>query len=139
MNDPNPNSDVGPAANLNPNAPAAAIYYPDPFDDPHFDVMAWIDTIAFVPAAQVATGLEFRGWAGADGFEKIELCYLGEGDGWEFRCNRGTNAECTTAAQAERWLGFVARGCGCQFSPGHFIAIVEGDSIAARFRLEPRE
>ena len=81
---------------------------------------------------------ELRGWAEAAGFESIDVRNLGNASAWEMRFDRGTNAECTTAAEAERWLGYVARGCGCQFEPGEFVAIVEGTRIAARFRLQPR-
>ena len=124
----------------NPNSIArlAAVRYDDPLDDPNFDWMDWILNIDFLPAPMVARRNQFVEWAGAAGFVNIELLYLDEYDTWVFRCNRGTNAECTSAAQAERWLGFVARGCGCQFIQGQCIAIVDGDSIAARFRLEPR-
>jgi hypothetical protein len=124
----------------NPNsiARAAAGGATDPLDDPNYDWMKWVMTIDFLPAALVARRNDFMEWAGAAGFDNIEMRDLDAHDCWEFRCNRGTNAECTTAAQVERWLGFVARGARCHFPPGQFVAIVDGDSIAARFRLEPR-
>src|SRR5512141_884925 len=122
----------------NPNSPASAGGAADPFDDPNFDVMAWVMTIDFLPGALAARRDEFVERAGAAGFEDIEMRYLGENDPWEFRCNRGTNAECTSVTQVERWLRFVGRGAGCQFVPEHFIAILDGDSIAARFRLQTR-
>jgi hypothetical protein len=118
---------------------AAATRYDDPFDDPDFDIMAWINTLDFLPESLVIRRHEFIEWAGAAGFVDIEMRDLDEPDFWELRCKRGTNAECTTPCQIERCLGFVARGAGCQFSPGQFIALVIGESIAARFRLEPRE
>ena len=139
MNNPNPNYDSGLATNRNPDDRATAIRYADPLDDPDFDVMEWIMTIDFLPEPLVVRRNDFMEWAAAAGFENIEMRDLDEHEVWEFRCNRGTNAESTTPSQAERWLGFVARGAGCQFPPGQFIAIVDGDSIAARFRLEPRE
>jgi hypothetical protein len=80
---------------------------------------------------------DLRGWGEAAGFENIDVRNLGEPDAWEMRFSRGTNTECTTAAEAERWLGYIARGCQCQIEPGQFVAIVEGDRIAARFRLQP--
>lgn len=124
----------------NPNASGRveAVHYDDPFDDPDF-VTAWINTIDFLPEPLFARRNAFIEWAGAAGFTNLEMRYLGENDDWEFRCSRGTNGECTTAAQVERCLGFVARGAGCQFHPGQFIAIIVGDSIAARFRLEPKQ
>jgi len=125
----NPNSTARPAVGVGT----------DPFDDPNFDVMAWVMTIDFLPEPLLTRRSDFVEWAGAAGFENIEMRDLDEHDCWEFRCNRGTNEECTTAYQVERWLGFVARGARCQFHPGQFIAIVDGDSIAARFQLEPRE
>jgi hypothetical protein len=124
--------------NPNPERRAAAVTCDDPFDDPDY-IMAWINTIDFLPESLVIRRNEFIQWAEAAGFEDIEMRDLGEHDFWEFRCSRGTNAECTTPAQVERWLGFVARGVGCQFPPCQFIAIVDGDSIAARFRLEPKQ
>jgi len=124
--------------NPNPERRAAAGAATDPFDDPDFDVMAWINTLDFLSEPLVALRNEFVEWAGAAGFENIEMRNLGEHGFWEFRCSQGTNAECATPCQVERWLGFVARGAGCHFPPGQFIAIVDGDSIAARFRLEPR-
>jgi hypothetical protein len=81
---------------------------------------------------------ELRGWAEAAGFQNIDVRNLGQPDAWEMRFDRGTNAECTTAAEAKRWLGFVARGCGCRFESGQFVAIVDGERTAARFRLQPR-
>ena len=123
--------------NPNPDYRAAS-RYDDPFDDPNFDLMAWMMSLDFLPPPLVARRNNFVEWAGAAGFVNIEMRDLDRHSVWEFRCQRGTNAQCTTAAQAERWLGNVARGCGCQFVAGQFIAIVEGDRIAARFRLEPR-
>jgi hypothetical protein len=125
--------------NPNPITPAEAVRSDKPFDDPDFDIMAWINTLDFLPPAEVVRRNEFVEWAGAAGFVNIEMRDLDEHQCWEFRCNRGTNAECTTPRQVERRLEFVARGAGCQFTPGQFIAILVGDSIAARFRLEPRE
>ncbi len=124
--------------NLNPDDRPAAGGATDPLDDPNFDWMAWIMTIDFLPEALVLRRKEFIEWAGAAGFVNIELRHLSENDDWEFRCHRGTNAECTTPAQAKRCLGRIARGADCQIPPGQFIAIVEGDSVTARFRLEPR-
>jgi hypothetical protein len=112
-------------------------FYADPFDDPNFDLWGWIATINFLPEPLVVLRNEFVEWAGAAGFESIEMRHLDEGDCWEFRCRRGTNEECTSPAEVECWLGYVARGCGCRIVPGQFIAITDRHSIAARFRLEP--
>ncbi len=32
----------------------------------------------------------------------------------------------------------ISLACQCQIEPGQFVAIVEGERIAARFRLQPR-
>ena len=125
--------------NPNPITPAEAVRSDKPFDDPDFDIMAWINTLDFLPPAEVVRRNEFVEWAGAAGFVNIEMRDLDEHQCWEFRCNRGTNAECTTPRQVKRRLEFVAGRAGCQFHLGQFIAIVDGDSIAARFRLESRE
>ena len=125
--------------NPNPITPAEAVRCDDAFNDPNFDIMAWINTLDFLPPDEVIRRNEFVEWAGAAGFTNIQMRDLDEHKCWEFRCRRGTNAECTTPRQVERQLEFVARGAGYQFSPGQFIAIVDGVSIAARFRLEPRE
>jgi hypothetical protein len=124
----------------NPNSIARAVTggATDPLDDPDYDWMKWVITLEFLPEALVARRNDLVEWAGAAGFVNIEMRHLSEDDTWDFRCNRGTVAECTTQLQTERWLGFVARGCGCRFVPGQFIAIVDGDSIAARFQLEAR-
>jgi len=81
---------------------------------------------------------DLRGWTEAAGFADIDVRNLGQPGFWEMRFSRGTNTECTTAAEAERWFGYIARGCQCQIEPGQFVAIVEGERIAARFRLQPR-
>ncbi len=79
---------------------------------------------------------DLQEWAGAAGFEEIEARHLGN-DCWELRCRRGTNRECTDTTHVERWLGYVARGCGCRIEPGSFVAVLLEDRIAARFRLQP--
>ncbi len=81
---------------------------------------------------------DLRGWAEAAGFQDVDVGNLGEPDFWEMRFNRGANAECATAAEAERWVRYIARGCQCQIAVDQFVAIVDGDWIAARFRLQPR-
>jgi hypothetical protein len=113
----------------------------DPFDEPDVDYKAYMERVfeAIQPNDPVLLRrTELRHWAESAGFENVELCHLGKRDFWEMRFKRGTNAECTNPAEVERWLGFVARGCGCRFILGQFIAIVDGDSIAARFRLRPQ-
>lgn len=127
----------------NPNAvrPATGGGAIDPFDEPGFDYEAYIAHVfdrveADDPVLQLRN--ELRGWAEAAGFQHIDLLHLNDGDWWEMRFTRGTNEEVIDAGQAERWITFVSRGAQCRVAPGQFVAIVEGDHIAARFKLEPR-
>jgi hypothetical protein len=80
---------------------------------------------------------ELRVWAEAAGFADVDVRNLGEANFWEMRCNRGTNRECATAAEVERGFGILADEHQYQIAPDQFVAIVEGDRIAARFRLTP--
>jgi hypothetical protein len=127
------NIDIQP---LDPPEPEKA---PDAFDDLDADHIDWILRNLELDDPVELRRHDLRGWAEAAGFQNIDVGNLGEPDYWEMRCNRGTNAECTTAAEAERWVGFIARGCGCRIEPGQFVAIVHGDQFAARFRLQPGE
>lgn len=112
---------------------------PDVSNDPDdFDPKDWIMQRIYPDDPMELRRNDLRGWSEAAGFVDIDVRNLGEPDAWEMRFNRGANAECVNAAEAERWLGFIARGCRCQFVPGRFVAIVDGDRIAARFSLEPR-
>ena len=141
MRNPNPDYLVGPEPTPNPDDLAACARHDDPFDNPEF-LMAWFEHALDAIEREDPIFLrrtELRRWAAAAGFEDVDVRPLGEPDFWEMRFRRGTNVECTNLAQAERWLGFLARGCLCRFVPGQFIAIVDGERVAARFRLEPRE
>jgi hypothetical protein len=111
---------------------------PDAFDDLDADHIDWILRNLELDDPVELRRHDLRGWAEAAGFQDVDVRNLGQPDAWEMRCNRGTNAECTTAAEAERWFGYVARGCQCQIAVDQFVAIVDGDRIAARFRLQPR-
>lgn len=112
---------------------------PDTCLDPDdFDAKDWIMRNIYPDDPMELRRNELRGWAEAAGFQNIDVRNLGVPDFWEMRFDRGTNAECTTAAEAEGWIGYIARGCQCQIEPGQFVAIVAGDQIAARFRLQPR-
>jgi hypothetical protein len=111
---------------------------PDPVDDPNFDAKEWIMQRIYPEDPVELRRNDLRGWAEAAGFVDVDVRNLGDLNGWEMRFGRGNNAECRTAAEAERWVGYIARGCECQIVPGQFVAIVQGDQIAARFRLQPR-
>ncbi|HEX5220277.1 MAG TPA: hypothetical protein VFZ59_11970 [Verrucomicrobiae bacterium] len=106
-------------------------------DPDDFDHMEWVRQNIHLNSAIELRRNDLRGRAEAAGFENVDVGNLGEPEFWEMRFNRGTNTECTTAVEAERWFVYVARGCGCQFEPGQFVVIVDGDRIAARFRLQP--
>ena len=110
---------------------------PDPVDDSDFVLfdrilrdLEWDDPVELRRS-------DLRGWAEAAGFANVDVRNLGTVDFWEVRCGRGTNDECNNATEAERLFGFIARGCGCRIEPGQFVAIVQDDQIAARFRLQP--
>ena len=111
---------------------------PDPVNAADLALFEWIMRNIELDDAIALRRNDLQGWAEEAGFQDIDVRHLGEAEFWEMRFNRGRNAECTTAAEAERWLSYIARGCQCQIVPGQFIAIVAGDHIAARFRLQPR-
>lgn len=103
-----------------------------------FDHKDWIRRNIYPDDPMERRRNDLRSWAKAAGFANDDLRNLVEPDFWERRFERGTNAECTTAAEAEGCAGFIARGCGCQFEPGQFVAIVAGNQIGARFKLKYR-
>lgn len=112
---------------------------PDACLDPDdFDAKDWIMQRIYPDDPLELRRNDLRGWAEAAGFQDVDVGNLGEPDFWEMRFNRGANAECATAAEAERWVRYIARGCQCQIAVDQFVAIVDGDWIAARFRLQPR-
>ena len=80
----------------------------------------------------------FHRWAEAVGFAGVEVRNLGDPNSLEMHFSRGTNDLCNTAADAERWVEYIARGCQCQIEQGQIFTIVQGDQVAARFRLQPR-
>jgi redox-sensitive bicupin YhaK (pirin superfamily) len=113
--------------------PPALVADPDDFD-PRDWIMANIELND--PVERRRNELRVR--AEAAGFTDIDVRHLADPNGWEMRFHRGTNTECATAAEAERWLNYLAFGCQCEIDPGQFVAIVDGDRIAARFRLQPQ-
>jgi len=104
-----------------------------------FDIKDWIMRNIFLNDPVELRRNDLRGWAEAAGFADVDVGNLGQPDFWEMRFNRGRNTECTTAAEAERWLGYIAHGCGCRIEQDQFVALVRGDQIAARFRLQRRQ
>jgi hypothetical protein len=108
------------------------------YDPDDFDAKEWIMRNIYPDDPVELRCNDLRGGAESAGFQNIDVGNLGEPDFWQMRFDRGTNDECTTAAQIKRWIGFIARGCQCQIAPGQFVVILEGDRIAARFRLRPR-
>jgi len=123
-------------SSLNPDASLPPAVVVDPNDD--FDIREWVlRNIQLNDPVELRRN-DLRSWAEAAGFADIDVWNLGDLDGWEMRFNRGTNIECTNVVEVERFLGYIARGCQCQIMPGQFVALVHGDRIAARFRLQPR-
>ena len=107
-------------------------------DDLNCDAKDWIMRNIHLNDPVELRHNELRGWTEAAGFVDVDVRNLGAPDFWEMRFNRGTNAECTTAAEVERWFSNLAIEHECQIAPGQFVAIVQGDQTAARFRLQPR-
>ena len=122
----------------NPNPAYAPVLPPDPVNDLDDALFDWLTHNIELDDAVTLRRNDLIGWAEAAGFEDIDVQNLGEADFWEMRFNRGRNAECTTPAEVERWIGHLARGCRCRIVPSQFIAIVQGNQIATRFRLQPR-
>jgi len=108
----------------------------DPADD--FDAREWIVANIELNDPVERRRNELRVRAEAAGFTDIDVRHLADPNGWEMRFHRGTNTECATADEAERWLNYIAFGCQCEIDPGQFVAIADGDRIAARFRLLPQ-
>ena len=80
----------------------------------------------------------FHRWAEAVGFQNVVVGNLGDPNSLEMKFRRGTNDLCNNAADAERWVEYIARGCQCQIEQGQIFTMVQGNQIAARFRLRPR-
>ncbi len=121
----------------NPNPAHDEIQDVPPVDDLDLDLMRWIMCNIRIDDPVERRRHDLRGWAQAAGFTHVDVGNLGEPDFWEMRFRRGTNRECRTAAEAERWLGYIIRGCGCRIERGQLVVLVIGNRIAARFRLEP--
>jgi hypothetical protein len=100
------------------NEPNPALTGTDADREPYqFDALdEWILQNARVDDPVELRRNDLHGWAEAAGFSDIDVRNLGQPDFWEMRFSRGTNTECTTAAEAERWFGYIARGCQCRSS-----------------------
>jgi hypothetical protein len=73
-------------------------------NDPNdFDLKDWIMRNIYPDDPMERRRNELRSSAEASGFANDDLRNLGEPDFWELHFDRGTNAECTTAAEAEGW------------------------------------
>ncbi len=86
----------------------------------------------------LALHIDLRGWAEAADFEHVTSRNLGSRDFIELRFKRGQNEDCHDAADAERWLGYIARGMGFRIPPGDCVVEMTGDQFAAWFWWEPR-
>ncbi len=73
-----------------------------------------------------------------EGFANVELAYHIGKDGWDFNASRGTNQDCQTSEQVKAIVARLAGEVNHEIANGLIVALVLGDQIAARFRLQPR-
>ena len=72
-----------------------------------------------------------------EGFANVQLSYdLGQ-HCWEFKAARGTNQGCQTPEQVKAVVGRLVRELRHEVDRGLIVALVLGDLIAARFKLQP--
>jgi len=81
--------------------------------------------------------IDLRGWAEAAEFEEVTSRTLTSPDFIELKFKRGQNEDCHDAADAERWLGYIARGMGFRIPPGDCVVTMAGDQFTACFWREP--
>ena len=96
------------------------------------------DSLAAQDKADLALHIALRGWTEAAEFEDVTSRNLGSRDFIELRFKRGQNEDCHDAADAERRLGYIARGMGFRIPPGDCVVEMTGDQFAAWFWWEPR-
>ena len=111
---------------------------PEPAIDPNdvFDIKDWVmENFQLNDPIELRRDL-LRNEAKAYGCTDVAVRNLGNIDGWEMRFNRAAN-ECGNAAKAENLLHHIIYFSGLQFDPARFVAIVDGDRVAARFWLKP--
>ena len=125
--------------NPNPENRAAAGRYDDPFDDPDFDIMGWINTLDFPPPTEVVIQQAIRHWLEAAGFIGIDLRRLFERgpDAWQAVMRRGTNRDCATGLAAQALLNVLAADLGCRIQDGESSGLACGGYICVSFRLRP--
>jgi hypothetical protein len=125
--------------NPNPNTPAEAVRYLDPFDDPNFDWMDWINSLDFPPPGEVVRERAIRLWLNAAGFAEIDLRRLPERgeDCWQAVMRRGTNRDCPTGLAAQGMLTYLAADLDCRIRDGESFGLAWGDQIGVAFRLGP--
>jgi hypothetical protein len=125
--------------NPNPDGGTAAGRHLDQFDDPDFDVMAWINTLDFLPPAEAVHERAIRQWLEAAGFIGIDLRRVFERgpDAWQVVMRSGTNGDCPTGLAAEAMLTNLAADLGCRIQGGESSGIAWGDQIGVSFRLRP--
>jgi hypothetical protein len=116
--------------------PSGNAQSPDPADDPAFDAKDWVMRKIDLNSPVENRRAELRRLAETAGFEDVDVRNLGAPEFWEMRFSTGANARCATAAEAETWVTQFVNDCHCQLEPGQFVAVVEGNRIAARFRLQ---
>ena len=81
---------------------------------------------------------DLRGWAEAAKFEEVTCRFLRTPDFIELKFKRGRNDDCHDVADAQRWLGYIARGMGFRIPPSDCVINLTGDQFTAWFWLEPR-
>jgi len=128
----NPNAEYGRVTRSNVADPCEDPDFCERYIDEVMDAIARGDPIAVLRR-------DLREWSAAAGFHNIVLHNLGKPDTWEMRFELGTNRECDSAELVEKWLGYIARGCGYRIVPGEILAVMLGNRVAARFKLKPRE
>lgn len=104
--------------------------------EPSLDVKDWVMRHLHLNDPLELRRAEIRRQAEAAGFADVDVINLGTPEFWEVRFSPRANVGCTTAAEAERWLIHIIDECQCQVEPGQFVAVVDGNRIAARFRLQ---
>lgn len=124
--------------NPNPDDRAAVGGAIDPFDDPNFDVKAYIMSLDLRPPAENAREQAIRQWLDTAGFTEINLRRLPERgeDCWQAVMGRGTNRDCPTGLAAQELMHRLAAELGCRID-GLCCGLAWGDQIAVGFRLRP--
>jgi hypothetical protein len=120
MNNPNPNYQAGPTADL----------------ETDFDYEKFIDHVFDERAAR---GTEIRRWFEAEGFVDVKVrdLPLSGPHSWECLMLHGQSDECRNVDEVKALVMRLAGEMGCQVQPDEIWAVVWIDRIGAHFRLHP--